>query len=526
MRDQPEHPDLASSARRTLQRVREGMQSQQQLPLVGQLVGLIKEISGEAEKLSLDELVNAIRAEPTTLARVMAVASTMVYNPTGGEVVSLHQAVLAIGFEEIRRLAISILLLESAQSEFSAEANRELAGTAVVSGLIAAELGAGSLGIDPDQAFVCTALRNYGRMLAATFMAEDYASLNSEALVTNDAAFRSKFGLLPVELAHEILADCQLPSRILETLVSPSEPARKGMSQEHVSPLVLLAEFSHRFGELLARPDLTNENFTTRVEALKREYGGAFLTNAEALKNLLLDVEIALSSFSARSGLSNESVSAFWRLNCLAHSRPIPAVFSPKARTSGQLAAAATQSGKDLPPRDEPTIAAARSLGFCMDSVVRMVNEPHPDPRRIFELVLQTLHKTLGLTNCLVFVKHRQSGLFRVTRGVGPLMKFAHETVALDPTIPSIFSEAINKGTELFIADPNHPSVRNSIPEWLCPAGQETPFLLLPIKAEAQSFALICGTFSSRASFGIAERLRPELLLLRNQVSPVGDFLS
>src|SRR5260221_5639515 len=362
--------DHQEKAAQTLNRVREGMESHQQLPLVSQLVRLIKEISGEAEKMSIHDLVAAISAEPTTLARVMSAASTMVYNPGGDEIASVHAAVVAIGFEQVRRLAISILLLETAQSEFSAEANRELAGTALLSGLVADELARGSVPVDPDLAFICAVLRSYGRMLVATFMPEQYAALVSQnSEYEGDESFRSMFGLLPVDLGHEILASQQLPPNVLDSLVHPDEQTRKESVQSRSSALVLAAEFSLRFSETLQTPDLTNENFLSRLEELGREYGTAFALVEPELKDLLSRVNVRLSTFNAQAGHSIDSVVAFRRLYCLANSRPIPPVFKAKGKTSRPAPVSANHSAAtEIPRRDELTLRAAKSRQTWLDS--------------------------------------------------------------------------------------------------------------------------------------------------------------
>ena len=526
--DLPSDPELRAKAEKTLQRVRAGMESQTQVPLVGQIVRLIKDISGKAEKMSVDDLVEAISAEPTTLARIMAVASSMVYNPTGREITSLHQAVSVVGFERVRYLAVSILLLENAQSEFTAEANRELAGVALVSGLMAGEMGRRFLPIDPDVAFVCAALRSYGRMLMATFMAQDYATmmrLSTEG--PTDETFRTTFGLTPIELGHELLAGQQLPRIILDSLVDISEESRKHASQNPSLALIAAADFSLRMADILQSPKLTNENFQAHVEALTHQYDGAFLMPEEPLKELITRINLTLSAFSNKSGLPRNSVVLFRRLDCLATGRPVPPSFKSTARTTVPApVSTATPARKEPPQRDEPTLRAAKSINACIVTITQLVREPHPDLRRIFELLLQTLHQTLDLNSCLIFIRHRQSGLFRVTRGLGPLFQFARDTLALDPATSTVFAEALSQSQNVLIRDPNEPAVRATVPEWLCAPGQSVPILLLPIRNPAGTFALVCATCNDVKGFELAERLQPELRHLRSQVALVGDILA
>jgi hypothetical protein len=519
----PDQPILDAKAAATVATVRAGLDAQETVPMVSQLVRLIRDISGKAEKMSIDELVEAISAEPTTLARVMSVASKMFYNPAGGEIVSVHQAVSAIGFEQVRHLAISILLLENAQSSFSAEANRELAGVALVSGLMAAELGRRGLPIDPDLAFVCSMLRTYGRMLAATFMADRYSGLLKATGMSDDEGFHAGFGLTPVELAREVLSGQQLPRIVLDSLVDPSAEMRR--QTDRLSMLICAAEFAQHLTALLNSADLTTENLVPRLEALARRYAEPFQMGELPVRELVARVSVTLSNISAHCGLPLESVVLFRRLECVATSRPIPAVPRARGRTAG-VSAGTRAASNEAVARDEATLRAAKSLESCTAVMMRLVSEPHPDPRRIFELLLQTLHENLHLSNCLVFVKHRQSGLFRVTRGVGPLMKFARDTVALDPQIANIFSEAISGEGELLIENPNEPSVRPAIPEWLCPEDQQVPILLLPIKSPSGTFALVCATCAGLEGFRMAEKLLPELLLLLKQAGRVGEFLA
>jgi HD-like signal output (HDOD) protein len=521
------NPDLDAQAANTLRRIIAGLDSQKQLPMVSQLVRLIRDISGRAENMSIEDLVEAISAEPTTLARIMSMASTMVYNPGGGEISSIHQAVLAVGFEQVRRLAISILLLENAQSRFSAEANRELASTALVSGLIAAEMGRRFLSVDPDLAFVCGALRSYGRMLAATFLPEDYSSMLRNGVATSpDEAFQETFGITPLDLGRRLLNDQQLPKSVLDSLVEPAEETRGEAGRIPSSALIAAAEFGLRLSEVLQSPDLTNENFISLVENLSKQYGESLLLTELPIREMVARVSLTLRSFSTHCRLSLESVLLFRRLDCLVNSRPIPRAFRPRGKSppaASFLGAIPAAGGVE---RDESTVHAAKSIESCTDVVMRLVSEPHPDPRRIFELLLQALERTLNLSNCLVFVKHQQSGLFRVTRGVGSFMRFAQDTVALDPEGLNIFSEVIRSGRDRHIQDPNEPSIRKSIPEWLCPPDRSFPILLLPIQAPSGTFALVCATCNESGGFDLAQKLRPELQLLLAQVARVGEFLT
>ena len=126
-------------AQHTVGRVNAGMDSNR-VPMVGQILKIIRDISGNSERMSVGDLVEFIGGEPTMMGRIVTIASSVGYNARGVEINSIHHAISLIGFDQVRTLAISILLLEGAHSETVARANRELAGMSLISGLVAAEI--------------------------------------------------------------------------------------------------------------------------------------------------------------------------------------------------------------------------------------------------------------------------------------------------------------------------------------------------------------------------------------------------
>ena len=106
------------------------------------------------------------------------------------------QAIHTVGFEKIRNLTVALLLLENAESSGSGNLAPSVAALALASGLMAQTMVEKTGTGDPDQAFVCTALRNYGRLLLANFIPDRYRQAQELAVKAGwDAACRQVFGL-------------------------------------------------------------------------------------------------------------------------------------------------------------------------------------------------------------------------------------------------------------------------------------------------------------------------------------------
>jgi len=325
-------PDsTATPAQLTLGRINSGMDANR-MPMVGQILRIIGDISGNAERMSVGDLVEFINAEPTIVGRIVTIASSVSYNTGNIEINSIHHAVSLIGFDQVRTLAISILLLEGAHSEGVAQTNRELAATSLIGGLVAAEICRHTGPSNRDMAFICGALRNYGRMLAATFMPDEYAATLPSGRSDTGESFRSVFALTPLELGREIMRGRLLPKSILNTLVAQSPQDRRHCCATATGALTGAADFGLRFAELLQDAGLSKSNFERRIEGLSREYDEEFHLSRPDVRELLEQLVSVLACFHSRAGSYAGSVSMFRRVESLAAEHLLPVAFEMAAR--------------------------------------------------------------------------------------------------------------------------------------------------------------------------------------------------
>src|SRR5262249_54233589 len=185
----PSQP-LNPLACQTLALVKEALQTSDAASVV-QVIRLIREIADKGHSMPVQQLAEIIARDLTTMSKVLRAANTLGYNPEGIEVTTITQAINIIGFEKVRNLAISLLLVENAEGKVLAEESRAVAGLAVASGLVAQSIMEQKGRLDPEQSFVCAALRNYGKLLLTTFLLSEYQRARQlSATLGSDAAFR------------------------------------------------------------------------------------------------------------------------------------------------------------------------------------------------------------------------------------------------------------------------------------------------------------------------------------------------
>ena len=141
------HKPLARKTVRTI----EAALLEEKSTAISEIVRIIQDLASKAFSISTSELSQLIGRDPTITEKVISAANTMGFNPTGPSISTITEAIHTTGFEKVRNLAISILLVQNASAAANSFEQRESASLAVCSGLLAQQLTEhGDDSIDPE----------------------------------------------------------------------------------------------------------------------------------------------------------------------------------------------------------------------------------------------------------------------------------------------------------------------------------------------------------------------------------------
>ncbi|HQF40494.1 MAG TPA: HDOD domain-containing protein [Opitutaceae bacterium] len=118
-------------ASQTIARIQQALRSNEAASLP-EVIKLIEELSDRAFSISVQELADLISRDTMVTAKVIQAANTFGYNPFGHTVTTVTQAIHVVGFNKIRNLALSMLLIEKALHGSQPEALRESAALSAV----------------------------------------------------------------------------------------------------------------------------------------------------------------------------------------------------------------------------------------------------------------------------------------------------------------------------------------------------------------------------------------------------------
>ncbi len=213
-----------------------------------ELLNLIEALSRNISEITVSEIVEVIEKDTIVLAKVISVANTLAHNPAIAPVSTLSQAIHQLGYNRIRTIAVSLMLLDSASGGNPPE-QRDAAAHALCAGLIAQSV-AEALGThDPEFVFACATLRNFGHILMAAVSPEHCReAVKSSHGSTETAAMRQQFSLSPLDLSRRMLSAARLPA---EVMVALRECEPECLAPTHYDArLVAIADFSSRLAAL------------------------------------------------------------------------------------------------------------------------------------------------------------------------------------------------------------------------------------------------------------------------------------
>jgi HD-like signal output (HDOD) protein len=267
-----------------------------------ELLKLIETLSLNLAEVTVPELAELIEKDTVVLTRVIVVANTLANNPGISPMATLSQAIHQIGYNRIRTIAVSLMLLETAGGSNSTE-QREAAATALGAGLVAQGL-AEALGThDPELVFACAALRNLGRIMMAAVSPEHFREAFARSRFVSDTeAHRPLFGLTPVELSRRLLSSGRLPESVVAALRECEPESLSGISTTYDARLLGIADYGGRLAGLVLDAREGPDAFKRKSTALAKRFERLVPGGAEAAKPALLHADRRLRSFTRGNG--------------------------------------------------------------------------------------------------------------------------------------------------------------------------------------------------------------------------------
>ena len=525
------------SATQTLDRARAALQSGRGAGLP-ELLKLIETLTTNHAEVSLDQLSELIEKDAAVLSRVLGIANTVAHNPGFTPLASVTHAIHQIGFTRVRNLALSLMLVENAGPRNAPE-QREAAAHALCAGLLAQGCAQSLGSIDPDLAFACAALRNFGNILLPAVSIDHYREV-IERLKTQseDAAYRGIFGLTPLELSRKILAPSKLPEEITRSLRDCKPETMGGIAAStYDAKLLGVADFGGQLARITLDGTSSADSFAERSRALARRYEKLIPGAKDTIESALLHTDDRIATFTQNNGASSlptpslrrikdrvtgqapgtSTYTGFAETNAVVPPKteknvplptpvvdPIQPVEPPSAKPTPIAAPPITApveaqlppvkpAVSPLPAESQPPESWSDALAKSPEFETQPETVPAPEtPADPWSAALKFVLDGFGAQECWLFLPKSGGESLPLTQGIGAHWKEFKKSAALRLDERTVFGVCLTRRENVVIHDTTAATLTPYLPAWFRKtSGAPGAFLLMPLHENKITHGLI-----------------------------------
>ncbi len=475
-----------------------------------------------SETESVGSVTNEILKDVALTNKLLRLVNSAHY-ARGSSISTVSRAVSLVGFNGIRNMALSLVLLEHMQDKAHASVLKEEFLRSLMAGSIASELC--PVVRENEEAFIGAMFHNLGRLLAEFYFPEEARTVrgltsSTRQPVSEATASASVLGLSFEELGIGVAKAWGLPEGIQRCMRRPigEPPARPpGDAAERQR---WMAAAANEIADILLRTD--PKDVDVRLTQVAKHYAKSLGVSPEAVqlattvaRKKLIDMAMAMDlkvlAGSAASKLLNAPVEDPETLRTL--DQEPPDTLAPL-----ELHATQTMSPEhgELAPRDAHRVAEILTAGI-QDITNAMVEDFKLSD--VLRMILETMLRAMEFQRIIFCMRDSKidalTGRFGLGEGVEGMVKFFN--VALKPMTPDLFSAVCIKGADTMISDATEPRIAERLPTWYRKGVNAPTFLLLPVNIKGKPFGLIYADKGQKGGLTLDEKELALLRTLRNQ---------
>ncbi|HSG22324.1 MAG TPA: HDOD domain-containing protein, partial [Azonexus sp.] len=252
------------------------MRHKSDFPALSESVSAINKIAN-SETESITKLSSTILKDFALTNKILRLVNSAYFRPAGGGSIStVSRAVIVLGFEAVRNIAITVLLFEHLQNKGNANQLKEDFLRANLAGILAKDISATAQMRDLEQTFICSLFHSLGRLLSQFYFPEESDEIRrvvAQKGCSEDTAALQVLGISFEEMGIAIARQWGFPPLIVSTMRKlPAGRVKKAVTQEE--RLRVVSSFSNELCDVIAQ---------ATPEARDREMKKAMLRFADAI---------------------------------------------------------------------------------------------------------------------------------------------------------------------------------------------------------------------------------------------------
>jgi eukaryotic-like serine/threonine-protein kinase len=211
----------------------------------------INKLASAESQASTSELANLILRDYSLTTKLLKLVNSAFYG-SGDGITSVSQAVLVLGFEQVRIATTSLMLFTHLQKKSKSAALTDALLLSFMSGIMARDIAARLENFDKEEACICSMFRNLGKHLAIYYFAEEFAEIQDlmeRRGIDEATAARTILGISYSELGLSVAASWKFPDKIIYAMRDSRDPGAEELNPD-LEILRQLSMFSNELSHL------------------------------------------------------------------------------------------------------------------------------------------------------------------------------------------------------------------------------------------------------------------------------------
>lgn len=513
----------AGNASGTLEFLLRRMRAKKDFPALSESIVRIQSMA-TSETESVSSITNEILKDVALTNKLLRMVNSAHYarsQPIG----TVSRAVTLVGFNGIRNMALSLVLLEHMQDKGNAQLLKEEFLRALLAGQMATEFSTSTQ--EGEEAFIGALFQNLGRMLAQYYFPEEAHSVRHLLAapgntVSEQAAAQQFLGLSYEELGLGVARVWGLPEGIQRCISKPSgEPPSYAIKDPAQRMRWNTVAANDMADAVLHTPPEQVES--ALAQAAKRYARGLGLNadqlqaaSAHARKKLVdmahgMDIHVAPQARAARLLTTHLAAPP----DPDAGAQGLDSTQQALQATELQATQVMGERARTAHGREQ----VAQNLAAGIQDITNAMVEDFRLPD-ILRMILEAMFRALDFHRILFAMRDARTDSLTGRFGLGDGIEAVTRTfsVPLSPRgTPDLFATIVAKGADTLISDTSDPKLADRLPGWYRQAFAAPTFLILPLQLKGRSFGLIYADKRESGGLQISEKELSLLRTLRNQ---------
>ncbi|MGL6040751.1 MAG: HDOD domain-containing protein, partial [Deefgea sp.] len=389
---------------------------------------------------------------------------------------TISRAIVILGFDTVRNLAITLLLFEHMQNKGQAERLREAVLQSFFCGVLSRELGVKGGWKDVEEALICGMFQQMGRLLTLYYFHEESIEIGKRQEQTQEpeaVAAEAVLGISYRELGVSVVQSWNFPERIVTSMRELPTTIRAPQTQAE-----RLRVFANLAADLLPIVSMSATTAQQSLQIIMQRYAAALSWKDRAYHDLLADAAKNYLSYLSILGIDVKGSAFAKGLLNLAGLKESPHISNVIDKDSLHDARMAASISPDQLENANPSAILAAGVQDITNTLVGefKLND-------LLRMILETMYRSIGFDRVLFCTRDAKLGCMSARFGFGegidkiiPKFQFKLEPVA------DVFQLVMAKQADVFVEDINAGSISQRIPTWyreLVPAQTLVVFPLL-----------------------------------------------